>query len=106
MFGDEFFFRRDYISKDGSTTNMYMDIVKFIKNSKYPVSKAEIFKAFPGITEIVVNIAFSDPDVINYLGAYLHSSNLKISINEKKYFEDKIKKVLKDRNAHHCKDVY
>lgn len=106
LFGDEFFFRRDYISKDGSTTNMYMDIVKFIKNSKYPVSKAEIFKAFPGITEIVVNIAFSDPDVINYFGAYLHSSNLKISINEKKYFEDKIKKVLKDRNAHHCKDVY
>ena len=62
-----------------------MEIVKFIKQSKYPVSKAEMFNEFPGVSEIVINIALNDPDVINYFGSYLHSSNLKISAQESRF---------------------
>lgn len=106
LYGHEFIFRRDYVSKDSAVTNMYMEIVKFIKQSKYPVSKAEMFNEFPGVSEIVINIALNDPDVINYFGSYLHSSNLKISVQEKYYLSNMVKIVLADGLTHHGKDFY
>ena len=106
LYGHEFIFRRDYVSKDSSVTNLYMEIVKFIKQSKYPVSKAEMFNEFPGVSEIVINIALNDPDVINYFGSYLHSSNLKISAQEKHYLSNMVKTVLADGATHHGKDFY
>lgn len=104
-FGEQFIFRRDYISKDYST-NMYMDIVKFIKKSSYPLSRAEISKEFPGVSDIVISIALKDPDIINFFGAYLHSSNLKITLPEKNYLSNVLIRALADGSAHHGKDIY
>ena len=42
LFGDRYFFRRDYLAKDDSVTSIYNDIVQFIKTSDYPVLKEEI----------------------------------------------------------------
>lgn len=105
-FGDRWFFRRDYISKDSNFTSIYASIVSFIKKSPYPIKKEEIFKEYPGITEIVVNLAISDPEVLNLFGSYIHGSRLKISASDKDYIEKVISLCLGEKEICHCKSVF
>lgn len=105
-FGDKFTFRRDYISKDPSITSVYSSIVNFIKRYEYPVSKMEIQKAFPGITEIVINFAVGDPEILNFFGVYLHASHLNISENEKEVLFNLLSEIVSDNDAHHGKEVF
>lgn len=106
LFSKEFTFRRDYISKDENITSVYSSIVKFIKRFEYPVSKAQIQKNFPGVTEIVISLAINDSNILNYFGEYLHVSHLKLSDSEKNYLYEELTKLLSDRQAHHSKDIY
>ena len=106
LFGDKFFFKRDYITKDFNVTSFYSEVVSFIKKSDFPVSKQEIQKAFPGITEIVINFSVDDPNVLNYFGEYLHASKLRINPEEKIYLQKNLKKLLADGNIHHSRDIY
>ena len=106
LYGDELFFKRDYISKDGSSSNIYADIVRYIKNARFTVSKDELAHVFPGVTEIMFSLALGDRDIINYFGEYLHSRHLSITIQERKRLESIIKSVLSDGESHHIKDIY
>lgn len=106
LFSEEFIFRRDYISKDANVTSVYSSIVEFIKRFQYPVSKALVQKEFPGITEIVINFAVSDSNILNYFGEYLHASNLKLLEVEKNYLQSMLNGLLSDGQAHHSKDIY
>ncbi len=106
LYGEEFIFRRDYISKDESVTSVYTEVVNYIKNSPYQVSKQDIFNAFPGITEIVVNISVSDTDIINLFGNYMHSSRLKLSKNEIGYIEKITNKYVMGGRMCHCRNIY
>ncbi len=103
---DKYYFRRDYISKDAETTSLYASVVNFIKKSEYPVQKQQIKDAFPGITEIVINLSVSDPDVLNYFGAYLHSSRLAISSKEQWDLRRILIEIVSDHKAHHGAEVY
>ncbi len=103
---DKYYFRRDYISKDAETTSLYASVVNFIKKSEYPVQKQQIKNAFPGITEIVINFSVSDPDVLNYFGAYLHSSRLAISSKEQWDLRRILIEIVSDHKAHHGAEVY
>ena len=106
LFPEEFVFSRDYISKDPNFTSIYSTIVGYIKKSKYPVSKNQIQQVFPGITEVVINFAVSDLNVLNYFGEYLHASNIFISEFEKEYLKNLVSKVISDGAAHHGKEFY
>lgn len=106
LFGDEFVFRRDYISKDASFTSVYSAVVDFIKKSDFLVSKSQIQDAFPGITEIVINMSVGDPNVLNYFGSYLHASKLNISDFEKTYLHYVVKNLISDGETHHGKELY
>ena len=106
LFADKFVFRRDYISKDVDVTSVYSAVVDFIKKSNFPVSKAQIQEAFPGITEIVINFSVGDPYVLNYFGEYLHASKLNILDNEKAYLFNVLNDLLADGEAHHGRDIY
>lgn len=106
LYGSEWIFRRDYISKDENFTTIYSGIISFIKKSPYPVSKKEIFEAFPGVTEIVVNISVSDPDVLNLFGDYMHSSRLKLTDGEISYLKSLVDEVLDYKGVCHCKEIY
>lgn len=106
LFSDKFIFTRDYISKDSSVTSLYSSILNYIKSSEYPVTKEQIKRAFPGITEIMIALAAEDENILNYFGEYLHSSRLKISEEEKKYLYDLLVNILNDEDYHNCKDIY
>lgn len=106
LYGDKFFFKRDYITKDFNVTSFYSEVVSFIKKSDFPVAKQEIQKAFPGITEIVINFSVDDPNVLNYFGEYLHASKLRINPEEKIYLQKTLKKLVVDGNIHHSRDIY
>lgn len=106
VFADKFVFRRDYISKDANVTSVYTAIVNFIKKAKYPVSKQQIQNEFPGITDIVIALAVSDPEVLNYFGEYLHASNLYVTDAERQYLYDVVSRIVSDNMSHHVKDFY
>lgn len=106
LFEDEFSFRRDYVSKDAGVTSVYSAIVEYIKKSQYPISKALVQTEFPGITEIVINFATSDPNILNYFGEYLHASHLKLTDLDKDYLHSLLCRLLSDGQALHSKDVF
>lgn len=106
LFGNKLFFRRDYVSRDKEFTSIYSSIVAFIKQSKYPVKKDEIKVRFKGVTDIVITMATSDDDVLNYFGEYIHSSNIIIHESEKQYLSEYLSSTLADGDAHHIKDIY
>lgn len=105
-FANEFVFHRDYVSKDGSFTSIYAEIIRFIKKYDYPVKKSEIHKAFPGVTEIVISFATSDPSVLNFFGEYLHESKLKINSPDIHYLRNVIDRTIEDNNPHHCSEIF
>lgn len=106
LFGDEFVFRRDYVSKDGKLTSVYSEIVGFIEKSVYPVTKQQIVEAFPGVTEIVINISTSDPEIINLFGVYVHSNKIKLNVADKDYIRKSIEELLDKNDFIHCKNIY
>ena len=75
---DTYSFRRDYLFKDGADTSFYVELVNYIKNSDIPVSKADILRQYPGISDIVITLAVNDKEILNYFGEYLHASKLKV----------------------------
>lgn len=106
LYGDKFFFTRDYLSKDGEDTSLYSSIVDFIKNASFQVDKVQIQKHFPAVSDIVIQYAVSDPDIINCFGKYIHANKLKPSEKEKEYLRQKIETILSDGMQHHIKELY
>lgn len=106
LYGDELIFTRDYVSTDEGETSIYASVVAFIEESRYPVSKAQIQKKFPGITNIVINFSVSNPSILNYFGEYLHTSKLHINPEEERYLDKVVRRVCMDGMSHHVKDFY
>lgn len=106
IFGDKYYFRRDYLSKDANLTSIYSAIVSFIKRSSALVTKAEIFEAFQGLTEIVLNLATSDPEVLNYFGSYIHVENVKLYDEDYAYVKEIVHKLLSKNDVLHSKDFF
>lgn len=106
LYGDKLFFKRDYISKDANVTSIYSSIVEYIKKSNFPVSKEEIQKVFPGITEVVINFAVGDLNVLNYFGKYIHSGKINISYEEKNWLFSLVENMTSDNEVHHIKELY
>ena len=105
--GDRYVFRRDYVSKDDFSTNMYMEIVSYIRQFDYPVSKKQVFDEYPGLTEIVFNFSVSDPKIINLRSEYIHADKMNFNKADIKYFRSVLEKILSKNNGScNSKDVY
>lgn len=105
-YDNELFFKRDYVSKDSNNLSLDREIKFFIKKSRYPVTKEQIRGAFPGITEIMLSMAVMDANIINYRGAYIHSSNLNLYDYDKIYITNIVEHVICDGFPHHCGEIY
>ena len=106
LYDSEWYFRRDYITKDRSLTSLYSSIVSFIRNAHGPVSKKEIASAFPGVPEIVINISTDDPNVLNLFGEYVHTSCLSLTQHDIVYLQRVIEKCLSNSDVCNSHDVY
>ena len=102
LYGNEFFFRRDYVSKDDTVTSLYAELVQFIKRFDYPITREDVYKEFPGLTDIVLNIAASDSDVLNLFGKYIHGSKLPLVDSDRGYFKTVINKFIGDSDNGTC----
>lgn len=105
-FGEKWCFRRDYVSKDDKITSIYTEIVTYIKKAGYPVKKQEIQKKYPGITEIVLNLATNDSKILNLFGCYIHGDNLKLSKSDILYLKGVVDKFLDQKDSWHCRNLY
>lgn len=106
LYGDEFVFTRDYLSKDGEDTSLYPTIVDFIKEAAFQVDRAQIQKHFPGVPDIVIQFAIESPEIINCFGKYIHASKLRISESEREYLKQNIDAIIADGAQHHIKELY
>lgn len=106
LYGNEFFFRRDYVSKDDTVTSIYAELVQFIKRFDYPITREDVYKEFPGLTDIVLNIAASDSDVLNLFGKYIHGSKLPLVDSDKGYFKSIINKYVEYDGICYYGDLY
>jgi len=106
LYGDEFVFTRDYLSKDGEDTSLYPTIVDFIKKAAFQVDRAQIQKHFPGLPDIVIQFAIESPEIINCFGKYIHASKLRISESERDYLKQNIDAIIADGAQHHIKELY
>lgn len=106
MFGDKLIFRRDYISKDRNVTSIYDEVVKFIKSNKFPVEKEEIYRKYPGITDIMIQFATDDASIINLFGKYIHGKNLNLDKNDRDYLKAVLFKYVSGGKQVHCRDIY
>ena len=106
LFDDEFSFKRDYVCKDEAATSMYEEIIAFIEQHEYPVSKNEIMDHFLGVTSIVVLLATEDEKILNLFGEYIHVNRLKIYDDDVQYLKTMTEAALEDGDSHHVKVIY
>lgn len=106
IFGDTWYFKRDYISTDPQVTSFYDAVVSFIAKAKTPVSKEEVLQQFPGITDIVINLAVSGSDTINLFGSYINTSRLTLSEDDIQYFHKKIEEALASNEICYTRDLF
>ncbi len=105
-YADTLYFRRDYISKDNLFVNLYTQINDYIEKFDNPVSKSQIIEAFPGVSEVTVNIAVSDESIINLFGSYIHAKKIDIAKSDIDYLHSILKKAFKTKNTIHCKNIF
>lgn len=106
QFEGEFLFRKGYIYKGRTATDIYKEIQDYILQSHTPVSKAEIQREFPGVTDIVIQTAIMDERILNYFGEYLYVGRLDILDSEIRCFHSALSTMLDDGRAHHIKEVF
>ena len=106
LYGDKFFFRKDYISKDDTLTSINAELIQFIKKFDYPIVRADVQKAFPGITEIVFQMAIADPNIINMYGKYIHGSRLPIFDADIDYLRTIVNKFIANSQVCYYGDIY
>ena len=106
LYGDELYSRRDYISRDAEATSFYSTIIDYISQFNYPISKNQIMQNFPGVSEIIINIATSDPEIINYFGEYMHGSALSFTPGERAQLRGLIDSLLADNETHTSRELF
>lgn len=106
LYGEELFFKRDYVSAEPFETSIYSTVINYIQKANRPVSRNQIQMAYPGISEVTIMFAAGDSNILNYHGEYLHASKLNISGSEESYLKSTVERVISDHVVHHVKDVY
>lgn len=96
---------RDYIFK-GDTDSFYTVVEAFVKEANTIVTKNDIIKQFPGITDIVIQQATLYTKVLNMNGYYVHLDNLNITDEEMIEFKSSVTECIKDNNIYHAKNIF
>ena len=108
LYGDRFMYKRDYIINNNANDegNIYNEVTKYIEDHRSPVSYNVIASKFPGITNVIVSFAVSEPEIINLYGKYIHRSRLNLNFDYLLFLRSTLKKLLADGEIHHAKEIY
>jgi len=107
IYGDELIISKDYIAKDSSGASIQKQITNYIRKSEYPISKQELYQAFPGITSLTVQFAIdSDNSILNYFGQYIFADKLDITDSDISYIQEHLDQIVADNQCHHEKEVF
>lgn len=106
VFGDTWFFKRDYVTTDSNVTSFYDAVLNYISKGTSPISKEAVMKQFPGITDIVINCVVSGSEIINLFGSYIHASKLNLSEVDIHYLRNKLDDSLATEDVCYSKDLY
>ena len=106
LFSDNWYFRKDYVTTDPEATSFYEAVGSFIAKATSPVPKEEVLRQFPGITDIVINLAVSGSDTINLFGSYINASRLTLSDSDIQYLHKKIEEALSAEEICYARDLY
>ena len=106
LFSDKWYFRKDYVSTDAEVTSFYETLGSFIAKATSPVTKDDLKRKFPGITDIVINLSLDNPEIINLFGAYIHVSRLTLTDEDIQYFHQKVEKTLSTQELCYVRDLY
>ena len=104
--GQFYSFSRDCISKGGRSTNIHGTVELFIKNAGRYVLTSEIKKAFPGVTDAVLNFTLTQKHIIACNGKYIHAENLHLTEQHIQELKQTLDMLLADGQAHHSRELF
>ena len=101
----EFKVNRDYVYRE-NRESFYHVVEEYIKQSKTIVTKRDLLKQFPGITDIAIQQVAAVTRVVNMNGYFLHLDNLDISDEEICALKTCIDDCIVDDSIYHSKTIY
>lgn len=101
----EFKTNRDYIYS-GNIESFHKIIEEYIKQSNTIVTRKDILKQFPGISDVVIQQVATSTKVVNMFGYFVHLDNLKITYIERAQFYYAVASVIKDNSIYHAKTIF
>lgn len=96
---------RDYIYS-GNIESFYKIIEEYIKQSNTIVTRKDILKQFPGISDIVIQQVATSTKVVNMFGYFVHLDNLQITDKEYVQFYQTVAFVINDNSIYHAKTIF
>ena len=101
----EFKVNRDYVYRENGES-FYRVVEEYIKQSQTVVTKRDLLKQFPGITDIVIQQVAAATRVVNMNGYFAHLDNLGISDEEIRVMKECIDSCIVDDSIYHSKAIY
>lgn len=96
---------KDYIYS-GNIESFYKIIEEYIKQSNTIVTRKDILKQFPGISDIVIQQVATSTKVVNMFGYFVHLDNLQITDKEYVQFYQTVAFVINDNSIYHAKTIF
>ena len=96
---------RDYVLKS-ENANLYSLVDQYVKDTKGIITKSDIQREFPGITDVTIQMIAQATGVLNMNGYYVHIDNLGLTEDDVSLLKSQIDDVLKDESIHHVKSIF
>ncbi len=102
---DKLYFSRDYVSINKDVTNVYSEILKFVKNEGRVVTYKEIQEAFVGTPWNVLMFALSQDEIINLRAKFISMDALNLNEGDKTYLKNTVETMVADGEIHSSSDL-
>ncbi|MGN1222788.1 MAG: DNA-directed RNA polymerase subunit alpha C-terminal domain-containing protein [Christensenellales bacterium] len=105
-YGNNLYFKRDYIYKDRSSYSIKEEVINFIKSANEPLSKNQIREVFPGVSDATLQNYLTEKGILNYFGKYIHIDNLDITAEDIEFVRNIINNLVSDNKIHHTNELF
>lgn len=106
LYGDELFFRRDYVSKNPDITSLYSLIEEYICHSRKPVLNKIIYETIKGSKDVFYNFLETKSDIISYGNSVLYKGQLHLSEDDYEVLRNAINTILQDGKVHRADEIW